>query len=221
MRSQKFKNIYFLWIQYITRINSWRWSIQNRLAYPTEREKVCLNLGCGDKYAEGFVNLEGNVLRKKDLWLDLRNGLPFPDGSVDAIYSCHLFEHFYIDELEQILAECHRVLKPQGGIRILVPSLEQAISAYVAGQREWFTDLPASYESIGGRFFNFVFCESQHRLAFDFSFLEEILVESGFRRLLKCQPGQSDLFSSEILMNAERVNESYVQTSLIVEAWKD
>ena len=45
---------------------------------------------------------------------DLTKRLPFDDGSVDAVYSSHLFEHIYYSDAEAILQECHRVLKPGG-----------------------------------------------------------------------------------------------------------
>lgn len=153
------------------------------------------------------------------MWLDLRNGLPFRDQSVDRIYSCHVFEHFYIDELKQILKECKRVLKAEGGIRILVPSLEQAISVYVSGRKDLFSDFPDSYCSIGGRFFNYVFCDSQHRVAFDFSFLTELLQEVGYRNVFRSESRKSVLFPVGLLSNFENINEEYIHSSLIVEAF--
>jgi len=89
-----------------------------------------LHLGCGPKYLPGFLNIDGNLFNKIDLWLDVRNGLPFPSNTVDSIYSTHMFEHFYPDELQLLLRECLRVLKPGGGIRLIVPNLGSAISAY-------------------------------------------------------------------------------------------
>src|ERR1022692_1747428 len=89
-----------------------------------------LHLGCGTKYLPGFLNIDGNLFNKIDLWLDVRNGLPFRSNSVDSIYSTHMFEHFYPDELKPLLRECARVLKNDGGIRLIVPNLESAIAAY-------------------------------------------------------------------------------------------
>jgi predicted SAM-dependent methyltransferase len=218
MKSQRLKDIYFFGTRPILKVNAWRWYIHKQLKPSASVRKVYLNMGCGDKYLEGFINIDGNVFRKKDMWLDLRNGLPFSSHSVDAIYSCHVFEHFYISELKVILKECWRLLKPTGGIRILVPSLEEAISAYIAGRRDWFPDFPSSFSSLGGRFFNYIFCDSQHRLTFDFSFLDELLRETSFRNSVRTEPGKSDLFPSDILDKIEHANEGYIQTSLIVEA---
>ncbi len=38
--------------------------------------------------------------------------LPFPDGSFDIAYCCDVLEH--VDDLERVLAETSRVLRPGG-----------------------------------------------------------------------------------------------------------
>ena len=154
-----------------------------------------LHLGCGTKYLPGFVNIDGNLFNKIDLWLDVRNGLPFSSCSVDSIYSTHMFEHFYPDELNRLLRDCLRVLKPGGGIRLIVPNLESAISAYRQNKADWFYDsFPRHFDSLGGRFSNFVFCDGQHRTAFDFSYLDEVLKAAGFREVERSSEGKSRLY---------------------------
>jgi len=49
---------------------------------------------------------------------DLRDGIPLPDGSVDAVYSHMLFTmELWEKEIQFILDECRRVLRP-GGLNI-------------------------------------------------------------------------------------------------------
>ena len=62
---------------------------------------------------------------------DVRQGLPFPTGSVDCIHSNHFLEHLsYKDGLNH-LRECRRVLKPQtGALRIAVPDTEMLLRSY-------------------------------------------------------------------------------------------
>ena len=165
---------------------------------------VHLNLGCGDKYCDYFVNIDANPLRKPDLWLDLRNGLPFADQSVDSIYTAHILEHFYPDELVKVLSECHRVLKTDAGMRIVVPSLESAIAAYSARELQWFSDWPRSNRSVGGRFSNYIFCDGQHRNAFDFEYMSEMLLSAGFSEVKKSRPGASRLYPGEALALSEK-----------------
>lgn len=157
-----------------------------------------LHLGCGPKYLPGFVNIDGNLFNKLDVWLDVRNGLPFPSNSVDSIYSTHMFEHFYSDELDRLLRECARSLKPGGGIRLIVPNLESAIAAYRQNESAWFDSFPRHFDSLGGRFSNFVFCDGQHRTAFDFSYLDEVLKAAGFREVERSAEGKSRLYASQV-----------------------
>jgi predicted SAM-dependent methyltransferase len=164
---------------------------------------VHLNLGCGDKYCDYFVNIDANPLRKPDLWLDIRNGLPFADQSVDSIYTAQMLEHFYPDELVKVLSECHRVLKVDAGMRIVVPSLENAIAAYSVRKLQWFSDWPRSNRSVGGRFSNFIFCDGQHRNAFDFEYMSEMLLSAGFSKVEKSCPGASRLYPGEVLALSE------------------
>ena len=158
-----------------------------------------LHLGCGPKYLPGFVNIDGNPFHKIDLWLDVRNGLPFRSNSVDSIYCTHMIEHFYPDELNSLLRECWRVLKEAGGIRLIVPNLESAIAAYRRNESPWFGGaFPRHFESLGGRFSNFIFCDGQHRTAFDFSYLNEVLRAAGFHEVERSAEGESRLYQSRV-----------------------
>jgi SAM-dependent methyltransferase len=179
-----------------------------------------LHLGCGTKYLPGFINVDGNLFNKIDLWLDVRNGLPFPTQSVDSIYSTHMFEHFYADELSGLLGECFRVLKPGGGIRLVVPNLESAIQAYSQNQGSWFYDsFPRHFESLGGRFSNFVFCDGQHRTAFDLTYLDEVLRLAGFREIEKSREGKSRLYNGSVPL-FEPGDSRDLPHSLFVEGFK-
>lgn len=179
-----------------------------------------LHLGCGTKYLPGFLNIDGNIRNKIDMWLDVRNGLPFAANTVDSIYSTHVFEHFFPDELKILLGECLRVLKAGGGMRLIVPSLESAIAAYAQNRRDWFDDsFPRHFDSLGGRFSNFVFCDGQHRTAFDFSYLEEELRSAGFSSVEKSEEGSSRIYGSKVPPYQPQDSKD-LPHSLYVEAFK-
>ncbi len=178
-----------------------------------------LHLGSGSKYISGFVNVDGNPLNRLDLWLDIRRGLPFPAESVDSIYSTHVFEHFYGDELRRLLRECYRVLKPGAGVRLVVPSLTGAIVAYTQKRTDWFSDFPRKFDSLGGRFSNFVFCDGQHRTAFDLSYMAEVLRGAGFREVEESGEGKSRLYGDQV-PPYEPGDSQELPHSLYVEAFK-
>jgi SAM-dependent methyltransferase len=213
---QRYKDIVFWGIAKATVPNY----LLRRYLIPPRNGACHLHLGCGPKYLPGYLNIDGNLFNKIDVWLDVRNGLPFRSGSVDSIYSTHMFEHFYPDELKRLLQECVRVLKEGGGIRLIVPSLESAIAAYTQARREWFYDaFPRHFDSLGGRFSNFVFCDGQHRTAFDFSYLSDVLLAAGFHGVEKSAEGKSRLYGSGV-PPYEPEDSIDLPHSLYVEAFK-
>lgn len=158
--------------------------------------EIKANIGCGKSQFPGWINIDGNFLHRPDMWLDVRYGLPFRSASVKLIYSCHFFEHFHLDELKPLLAECCRVLQPDGGLRIAVPNLRSAIESYCRGSAEWFSTFPNHFDTLGGRFFNEMLCGDQHRVMFDFDFLSELLTGAGFQKTYEMRRGESQLLAS-------------------------
>lgn len=93
---------------------------------------ILLELGAGDKKGEGgWVTVD--VTPNCDLFWDLRRGLPFPDASVQKVYSAHFLEHLSFDDGQRLLNECRRILVPGGTFSICVPNARLYIEAYVYG----------------------------------------------------------------------------------------
>lgn len=65
---------------------------------------------------------------------NLLNPFPWQTDSVDIVYSSHALEHFTREEGYRFLRECHRVLRPGGIIRIVVPDLKIQIADYMSGR---------------------------------------------------------------------------------------
>jgi len=109
---------------------------------------------------------------------DLAYGIPFPDSSVDFLYSSHFLEHLEPTVARRVLKECHRVLRPGGVIRVCVPDLSAAVQFYLNGQRDrflayFFTDRRLS--------------RHRHRYMYDFELLKQIVTQAGFVDVVKCQ----------------------------------
>ncbi|MBW4633620.1 MAG: methyltransferase domain-containing protein [Iphinoe sp. HA4291-MV1] len=90
-----------------------------------------LNLGCGDKYLADWINIDFNSKHSDVIPHNLLQPLPFPDNSLDVVYSSHVLEHFSREEGERLIRECFRILKPNGILRIVVPDLEQTCREYL------------------------------------------------------------------------------------------
>lgn len=125
-----------------------------------------LNLGSGPTAAEGWENLDRSPNIPLDRlpalksfligvgvlssghaahWsrqirrVDVVKGLPYPESSVDAVYSSHALEHLYFDDANRVLAHSHRVLRPGGIIRLALPDVHEFARRLVAGETDGLT----------------------------------------------------------------------------------
>jgi predicted SAM-dependent methyltransferase len=92
---------------------------------------IKLNLACGYRYNSEWINLDFNAHSKEVKKINLLGKLPFDDDSVDIIYCSHFIEHLSPKQADSLLNECHRILKKDGLIRIVVPDLENIVSEYL------------------------------------------------------------------------------------------
>ncbi len=97
-------------------------------------EAVRLNLGCGDKILDGYINVDIVNERaggKPDINCDLRDLYAFDSHYADEILAVHVIEHFWRWEVVNILCEWVRVLKPGGTMFLECPNLLSACQAIV------------------------------------------------------------------------------------------
>lgn len=105
----------------------------------TERP-LRLNLGCGDKILQGYVNVDVVQTRagkKPDVICDLHDLAPFGDNTADEILSVHVVEHFWRWEIRDILREWLRVLKPGGRMIVECPNLLSACQMFIQDPQQF------------------------------------------------------------------------------------
>lgn len=90
-----------------------------------------LNFGCGSTFHPAWVNIDIASSLPEVRAYDIRKNLPYPDAEFDACYSSHVLEHLKQHEAQKLLADCHRILKSKGIIRIVVPDLESIVRNYL------------------------------------------------------------------------------------------
>ncbi len=92
-----------------------------------------LNLGCGYKYVKGDEWLNADMMSVGDdvVKCNFLDGIPFESGRFDLVYHSHVLEHFARADGEKFIAECYRILKPGGFIRIALPNLEVIAKEYL------------------------------------------------------------------------------------------
>lgn len=155
-----------------------------KIAKIVNNEKVYLEIGAGPKKGEnGWTTLD--IDHNCDLFWDLREGIPFPDNSIDEIYTSHTFEHIPFENLKNLIRECYRCLKPSGKLSVCVPSATYYIESYINGKRFRSMDnayQPAVYEtgSLIDQINYTAYMGGQHKYMFDNENLINILILCGF-----------------------------------------
>ena len=122
---------------------------------------------------------------------DIKYGIPFPDESIDYIYSSHLLEHLYRKNAKELLEEARRKLRKGGVIRTCVPNLEYVVNLYQHGDKERAVE----------RFFAYFSSLHDHRYIYDFDLLRQLLEEAGFSDIKRCSYAQGRTSDIENLDN--------------------
>lgn len=136
-----------------------------------------LHLGCGNKYIPGFIHIDLMDFEHIDHKRSIDDLSIFEDNSVDLIYACHVLEHFNRNNIDRVLKEWCRVLKPGGVARISVPGFEELVKVY-----EKYGDMKLIIGPlVGGQTYLYNF----HNMVFDFKFLSELLKKAGFKEIGK------------------------------------
>lgn len=75
----------------------------------------------GDYDPQEYIGVDKAKLPGVDVVCDITQGLPFKNETVDEIICIHVLEHIQMQNLEFVMKEFHRVLKPAGTLKIWVP----------------------------------------------------------------------------------------------------
>ena len=84
-----------------------------------------LNLGCGNDWKEGYINIDTDKNTKADMHIDISKKLPFKTNSISEVYCKNLFEH--IPNPLNFLLEIKRVLKSKGKAIIITSNASYII----------------------------------------------------------------------------------------------
>ena len=173
-----------------TRGRFMRFRAARRLTAFAGPRRLCL--GSGHAPIPGWINIDYEP--PADVLLDLRYGIPVPEGSIDTIYSEHLVEHLSLDAASALFRECRRILKPGGVLRIATPDLEDLVTEYRRDWRsrhDWINWPEYGYIDTPVRMVNVAMREWGHRYLYDFTELALRLGEAGFERVDRAELGTS------------------------------
>jgi hypothetical protein len=102
---------------------------------PKPLEPIRLNIGCGDKILPGYINVDvvqSRAGKKPDVIADVRDLRVFETCYADEVMAVHVVEHFWRWEVEDVVREWIRVLKPGGLLVLECPNLLSACEALLA-----------------------------------------------------------------------------------------
>ena len=147
---------------------------------PVTTTGLRLHLGCGDVNILGWVNIDARSfdhVHLVDLDLNLNS---FVDHSVQAIYLCHVLEHFPIREIVPLLKLFKRKLCIDGYLYLSVPDFAKICDKYHASD-----DISAIHHPLmGGQDYQF----NYHKSIYDFTSLSSLLISVGFNNVHAWDP---------------------------------
>lgn len=174
-----------------------------------------LNWGCGPVTAPGWINSDRCYAPGVDLVCDIRAGLPLESDLFDYIVSIHALPQLAYGDLDPVLRELRRVLKPQGILRLGLPDMDKAIQAYLRNDRDYFLVPDKVVHSTSGKMITQLLWYGFSYMMFTHEFTKELLEKAGFHTIRPCRFKESCTSYPDIVALDNRERES-----LFVEAIK-
>lgn len=174
-----------------------------------------LNLGCGKKKIDGFINVDIRELSTADVVDDISKLTSFEENSIELIYASHVLEHFDRNNYKKVLQRWYELLKVGGILKISVPNFEEIVEQYNKNKN--------LLELIGLLYGGQTYKENYHHYCWDFKTLRQDLIDIGFKDVQLYDWRQSehahiDDFSQAYLPHMDKINGRLM--SLNIEAIK-
>lgn len=202
-----------------------------------------INVGCGMSPTPGWVNLDNSPavrLARQPIrrWLlkafgllgqhqleyirycqqhEIRHAdglkLPFPDGTVEVIYTSHTLEHLDREDAKAFIAGAFRKLSPGGVLRIAVPDLRYYAEKYLQdGELESFLFylhmIGPPTRTLKQKLVQLAVGKRHHQWMYDGPHLTGLLTAAGYTNVRVLKPGETTVTNPGSLNLHERVPES-------------
>ena len=137
-------------------------------------------------FVKNEINLNkitfGNIIKKKLC----------ADNTADNIYFSHVLEHMNFSDAKKSLKNIYKMMKSEGTLRIVVPSLEKRIDKYLVNKdaNEFIKSLHFfDIDTENSLFMKIKFSlgNSRHRWMYDTNSLKNVLEETGFKNIRPCK----------------------------------
>lgn len=189
-------------------------------------QQLCLQIG-GGKHIKTDPNWLNGDLIAGDIYINAQKQLPFPDNSLDLIFTEHFIEHLPQQSAITFLKESHRILKPSGVLRISTPDLKGILEVYqdrnnIVSQKtavdRHIYNHRSSFNSAEGnacQFVNDMFRLWGHHYIYDKASLINALKISGFQDFQTVEFGKPGFhsFSSNLERHAD---EEWMKNAFVI-----
>lgn len=145
--------------------------------------RKCLNLGCGlDKRKSTrdvqWINVDVRREVNPDLVWDMeKTPYPFMENTFDLIIMRDSLEHVSFRKIDDVIKECHRILKPNGKLFIQCPDLEAIAHKVILNPARNGDYKAISYWVYGSQDYP----ENSHKSGFTIKSLKNLLESHGFK----------------------------------------
>jgi len=189
-----------------------------------------LHIGCGAHILKDWLNSDCYPISDTIIYLDATKPLFFNDNQFNHVFTEHMIEHITYQQGLHMLAECYRVLKVGGRLRVSTPNLSFLVELYANNKSEiqnkylkWMTDnyiKTAPYYD-GAFVINAFMREWGHKFIYDEEILRYSLSTIGFVDIKKCYINVSEDSNLCNLENDDRMPVEFLGIeSIILEATK-
>jgi predicted SAM-dependent methyltransferase len=145
---------------------------------------VLIHLGCGNVNSPEFINVDALPLPHVHYVLNVAKLSVFKDSYADLLYASHVLEHIPVNQVETVLAEWKRVIRPDGVLRLSVPDFDKLIDMYHEVGNKIFP-IQCPLVGAGTKY-------TSHYSIFNETYLNELLSKVGFRIVRNWDPHKVD-----------------------------
>lgn len=139
-----------------------------------------INLGSGNSSDRTYINVDIFKFENVDVVHNLEKlPYPFENDSADKIYMSHSLEHISMSVVPEVLKECHRILKKDGRLEIIVPCIECAMKRFLEEPEEKRWGFVIEY--ILGNQGKTQIGDQYHKSGFTPVYLKKLVEDAGFR----------------------------------------
>jgi ubiquinone/menaquinone biosynthesis C-methylase UbiE len=140
----------------------------------------------------GWTNINLVKVHPDIVVLDVREGLPYGNESVEEIYAGNFFDHLTLFEGVKFLQEARRVLKPGGTVKFSLMDMDRIINAYLYNEMDQYAKIqPYEYRQMQDKSLKFaVFLLGNlakekeytgHRMLYTPASVKEVAENCGFK----------------------------------------